>query len=124
MTSTEKLLRDLIALPSVNPAFLPGNDARTGERRVADFLAAAARRAGLDVEYQTVFPERANLLARLSPRYKARRRILLAPHLDTVSAAKELFVPRTQHGRLYGRGACDTKGSVAAMFTAVCELAR
>jgi len=124
MTKTEKLLRDLIALPSVNPAFLPDNEARTGERRVADFLAAAARPAGLDFEFQTVFPERANLLARLSPRHKARRRILLAPHLDTVNAAKEQFVPRTQHGRLYGRGACDTKGSVAAMFTAVCELAR
>src|SRR5258706_2988864 len=124
MTTTEKLLRDLIALPSVNPAFLPGNEARTGERRVADFLATAARRAGLDVKFQTVFPGRANLLARLSPRGKARRRILLAPHLDTVNATEDQFTPRTRNGRLYGRGACDTKGSVAAMFTALCEVAR
>ncbi len=124
MTTTEKLLRDLIALPSVNPAFLPGNAARTGERRVADFLATAARRAGLDVKFQTVFPGRANLLARLSPRGKARRRILLAPHLDTVNATEDQFTPRTRNGRLYGRGACDTKGSVAAMFTALCEVAR
>ncbi len=68
MTKTEKLLCDLIALPSVNPAFLPGNDPHAGEQRVADFLAAAARRAGLEVKSQPVFPNRANLLARLSPR--------------------------------------------------------
>jgi acetylornithine deacetylase/succinyl-diaminopimelate desuccinylase family protein len=124
MTKTEQLLRELIALPSVNPAFLPGQEARTGERRVADFLAAAARRAGLDVKFQPVFPGRSNLLARLSPRGKARQRILLAPHLDTVNAAAEQFVPRTRNGRLYGRGTCDTKGSVATMFAAVCEVAR
>jgi acetylornithine deacetylase/succinyl-diaminopimelate desuccinylase family protein len=124
MTRTEKLLRELIALPSVNPAFLPGNEARTGERRVAEFLAAAARRAGLEVKFQSVSPGRANLLARLAPRGKARRRILLAPHLDTVNATEGPFVPRTRNGRLYGRGACDTKGSVAAMFAALCEAAR
>ena len=46
MTQPEKLLRELIALPSVNPAFLPAGDARAGEKRVADFLAATAARAG------------------------------------------------------------------------------
>jgi acetylornithine deacetylase/succinyl-diaminopimelate desuccinylase-like protein len=52
-----------------------------------------------------------------------RRRILLAPHLDTVNARDEQFIPRAKRGRLYGRGACDTKGSVAAMFSALCEVA-
>ena len=47
MTHTEKLLCDLIALPSVNPAFLPARDPRAGEGRVAAFLAATAARAGL-----------------------------------------------------------------------------
>ena len=42
MTNTEKLLRELIALPSVNPAFLPLDDSRAGEQSVADFLAAVA----------------------------------------------------------------------------------
>src|SRR5437763_13425800 len=100
MTITEKLLRDLIARPSVNPAFLPGNEARTGERRVAEFLAVAARRAGLDVRFQPVLPGRANLLAKLSPRGKARRRILLAPHLVTVNGTDDQFVPRTRNGRM------------------------
>jgi acetylornithine deacetylase/succinyl-diaminopimelate desuccinylase-like protein len=124
MTNTTKLLRELIALPSVNPAFLPAKHPRAGEQRVADFLAATAARAGLDVEFQPVAPGRSNLLAHLSPRGKVRQRLLLAPHLDTVNATDEQFTPHTRNGRLFGRGACDTKGSVAAMLAALCELAQ
>jgi acetylornithine deacetylase/succinyl-diaminopimelate desuccinylase-like protein len=123
MTNTEKLLRELIALPSVNPAFLPARDPHAGEQRVADLLAVTAARAGLEVEFQTVSPGRSNLLARLSPRGKVRQRVLLAPHLDTVNAADNQFTPREKNGRLFGRGACDTKGSVATMLTALCEMA-
>ena len=54
MTKTEKLLRELIALPSVNPAFLPARHPRAGEQRVAEFLAATAAQAGLEVEFQPV----------------------------------------------------------------------
>ena len=125
MTKTEKLLRDLIALPSVNPAFLPAKDPHAGEHRVAEFLASVAARAGLDVEFQAVLPKRSNLLARLSPAGTARQRILLAPHLDTVGGPEipgALFSPRCKNGRLFGRGACDTKGSVSAMLVALMEL--
>ena len=127
MTAAAKLLRELIALPSVNPAFLPADDPRGGEQRVADFLAATAARAGLAVEFQTVFPGRANLLARLTPTGPVKQRILLAPHLDTVGTAAmpdTLFQPQEKQGRLFGRGACDTKGSVAAMMTALINLTR
>ena len=123
MTRTEKLLTELITLPSVNPAFLPAGQPHAGEQRVADFLAAVAARAGLEVELQNVLPGRANLLARLRPTGKIRRTVLLAPHLDTVVADEEQFRPRRKKGRLHGRGACDTKGSVAAMLTALCEVA-
>jgi succinyl-diaminopimelate desuccinylase len=142
MTRTEKLLAELIALPSVNPAFVPPSSAvgprcraasddqqvvptnpHAGEQRVADFLASVAARAGLEVEFQKVLPGRSNVIARLLPRNKIRQTILLAPHLDTVGADESQFVPRRKNGRLYGRGACDTKGSVAAMLTALCELA-
>src|SRR5436190_15874336 len=117
MRATTKLLRELIALPSVNPAFLPDHDAYTGEKRMADFLSATAASAGLDVEFQEVYPQRANLIVRYTPVGNVRQRILLAPHLDTVGGdliPGELFKPRTRNERLYGRGACDTKGSVAA----------
>ena len=123
MTKTEKLLRELVALPSVNPAFLPANDPRAGERNVAEFLGATAAMAGLEVSFQPVFRGRSNLLARLPPRGKMRQRILLAPHLDTVVAEDSQFAPRIKEGRLFGRGACDTKGSVAAMLAALTELA-
>ena len=124
MANARQLLSELIALPSVNPAFLPANDPRAGEQRVADFLAAVAIHGGLDVEVQEVFPGRTNLLARLAPRGKARQRIMLAPHMDTVGGASpEIFQPREQNGRLHGRGACDTKGSIAAMLAALIELA-
>ena len=66
---------------------------------------------------------RSNVIARLLPPGKIRQTILLAPHLDTVGGDDSQFVPRRKNGRLYGRGACDTKGSVAAMLTALCELA-
>jgi len=123
MTTTAPLLEALIALPSVNPALIEPGSSQAGERRVAEFLAALAAKAGLDVELREVFPGRPNLLVRLSPSGRTRRRILLAPHLDTVNAAEPQFTPRRQGGRLYGRGACDTKGSAAAMFDAVRDLA-
>jgi acetylornithine deacetylase/succinyl-diaminopimelate desuccinylase-like protein len=124
MTRTEKLLCDLVALPSVNPAFLPPGHAQAGEGRVAEFLAATAASAGLDVAWQKALPGRRNLIARLSPSGKVQERVLLAPHLDTVAAfSDDQFVPRLRPGRIFGRGACDTKGSAAAMLTALMLLA-
>ena len=123
--AAHQLLRELIALPSVNPAFLPGRDDLTGEQRVADFLAFTADRAGLELEWQAVFPGRSNLLIRLTPSGgKVRRRILLAPHMDTVGVDGEArFKPVVKAGRLHGRGACDTKGSIATYLAALLELA-
>jgi acetylornithine deacetylase/succinyl-diaminopimelate desuccinylase-like protein len=138
MTRTEKLLAELIALPSVNPAFAPADGASArrarlpesyyGEKHVADFLMSVAARAGLEVEFQKVLVladdrHRSNLIARLRPKNKIKQTILLAPHLDTVGADAAKFIPRRKNGRLHGRGACDTKGSVAAMLSALCELA-
>jgi len=123
--AARQLLRELIALPSVNPAFLPGRDDLTGERRVADFLAFTADRAGLELKWQEVFPGRSNLLIHLTPAGgEIRRRILLAPHMDTVGVDGEArFKPVVKGGRLHGRGACDTKGSIAVYLAALLELA-
>lgn len=134
MTRTEKLLSEIIALPSVNPGFAPAsasadgasawpNRQLYGEKNVAGFLAAKAAKAGLEIEFQKVLPDRSNLIARLLPQNRIQQTVLLVPHLDTVGAPDAMFVPRRKNGRLYGRGATDTKGSVAAMMTALCELA-
>jgi acetylornithine deacetylase len=57
----------------------------------------------------------------------ARQTLLLEAHLDTVHAdSMEIppFAAEIRNGRLYGRGACDTKGSLAAFLHVVCEMAR
>jgi acetylornithine deacetylase/succinyl-diaminopimelate desuccinylase-like protein len=123
MSPVAQLLRDLIAIPSINPAFTAPDHPLTGEHRVAQHLLDIATRAGLEAKLSPVLPSRPNLIVRLKPKGKVRSRILLAPHLDTVTIQDESQLkPVLQHGRLYGRGACDTKGSVAAMFTAVLRL--
>jgi acetylornithine deacetylase/succinyl-diaminopimelate desuccinylase-like protein len=125
VTETEKLLRELVALRSVNPAFLPEGHRDAGEARVAEFLGATAAEAGLSVEFQQVTPGRSNVIARMSPTGTVKHRIVLAPHMDTVPPSSDAqFVPRVSKGRLYGRGACDTKGSIAAMLTALSIHAR
>lgn len=126
MISAEKLLAELIALPTVNPAFLAPGHPWAGEKRAAEYLAAVAARGGLEVELEPAVSERPILLATCRPSGKVRQRILLAPHLDTVGGdenTEELFQPRKAGGRLFGRGACDTKGSAAAMMSALLDLA-
>jgi succinyl-diaminopimelate desuccinylase len=127
MSKVAKLLAELIAVPSVNPAFLPAKDPRAGEKQLGEFVATIAACAGLDVEFREVFPKRSNVLATLRPTGKVRQRVLLAPHLDTVGGADvpgKLFSPRVESGRLYGRGACDTKGSIAVMLSALIHLGK
>jgi acetylornithine deacetylase/succinyl-diaminopimelate desuccinylase-like protein len=124
MAKVVQLLAELIAIPSVNSAFLPARHPCAGEGRVAEYLAALGAKAGLDIDFQKVLPGRPNVLVRLQPTGKIRQTILLAPHLDTVNVVSEAQLkPTKRNGRIYGRGACDTKGSVAVMFQALCDLA-
>jgi acetylornithine deacetylase/succinyl-diaminopimelate desuccinylase-like protein len=124
LSPVAKLLRELVALPSVNPAFLPNDSKRTGEERVANHLIDLASKHGLEVSRQSVLPGRKNLFVRLKPLGKVKRRIILSPHLDVVPAEDKQFKPRLKNGCLHGRGACDTKGSVAAFFHALLELSK
>lgn len=125
-TPTVRLLCDLIATPSVNPAFMPEGDPRAGEERMAEHVQTVCRAAGLDIAAETVSSRRSNVLVRLSPQGKVQHRILLGPHLDTVGFPnlESQLVPRVQQGRVYGRGACDTKGCVTAMLSALLRVAR
>ncbi len=127
MKSSQSLLRELIAIPSVNPAFLPRNDRRAGEKDMSDYLAALGATSGLDVELQKVAPKRFNVLLRLHPGGHPPNTIILAPHLDTVGEVTmpdSMFDPVKKGGTIHGRGACDTKGCVAAMATALMTLAK
>lgn len=111
------LLSELVARESVNPT-LPGGE--RGEIAVAEFVSAFCRELGLDVQRQEVFPGRPNIIARLrAPRSEGT--LLFEAHTDTVPAGEmvDAFTPRVVDDRLYGRGACDTKGSLAAMLHAL-----
>lgn len=116
------ILEDLIGIQSVNPFF--GEDAK-GEREVADYVETRCREAGLEVSRQRVFPSRENVVAELRVG-KPEATLLFEAHMDTVSlgSMEDPLVPRYSDGRLYGRGACDTKGSLAAMMHAVEECAK
>jgi acetylornithine deacetylase/succinyl-diaminopimelate desuccinylase-like protein len=117
------LLRDLIALESVNPAYAGGG---AGEAAVADYVAAWGAARGLTVARQPVLPGRDNVVLTLTVP-GATHTLLLEAHMDTVALApmgERALRPEIRDGRLYGRGACDTKGSLAAMLAALAALQR
>jgi acetylornithine deacetylase len=84
-------------------------------------VAAWLEAIGAEVSLPEVRPGRPNLIARFAP-VDGRPRILLGPHLDTVGIGGmtvEPFGGELRDGRIWGRGAADTKGSMAAMLWAL-----
>lgn len=116
------LLRQLVRIPSVNPDNAPGTP-DTGEEALALFLKDWLEGIGAQVVLEEVRPGRPNLIARFAPR-DGRPRVLLGPHLDTVGVGGMTIDPfggEVRDGRLWGRGASDTKGPMAAMLWALQE---
>jgi acetylornithine deacetylase/succinyl-diaminopimelate desuccinylase-like protein len=121
LSPTAQLLADLIAIPSVNPDGLPGTP-HVGEKDIALFLQKKLKKLGAETKIVPVEKGRPNLVARFPTKSRPKFRLLLAPHTDTVSVGGmtiEPFVPSLKNNLLYGRGASDTKGSIAAMVTAL-----
>jgi len=121
--SVAALLRRLIAIPSVNPDGDPGTD-RTGEKECAEYVGGFLGALGADVRYDEVLPGRPNVIARF-PSTPGKPRVLLAPHTDTVGVGGMTVDPfggELRDGRIFGRGACDTKGTMAAMLWALRDL--
>jgi acetylornithine deacetylase/succinyl-diaminopimelate desuccinylase-like protein len=119
------LLRDLIAIPSVNPDGDPGTD-QTGELACAEYVADFLRKAcGADTVLEEVLPGRPNVIARFPcDRSNPSTRLLFGPHLDTVGVGGMTIAPfgaELRDGRVWGRGASDTKGSMSAMLWALHE---
>ncbi len=116
------LLRELVAVNSVNPTLVPG---AAGEREIADLVANELRRSGLDVAIEAVADGRPNVVGVLEGRGKGRT-LMFCGHTDTVGVAgmTDPFTPSERDGRLYGRGAQDMKGGVAAMMSAAAVIAQ
>src|SRR5205807_6906858 len=116
MHETARLLRDLVALPSINPMGKPVSGDQYFEYRVTDYLEQFFKSLGVSYERQTVAPRRENIVARYeSP--GARQTLLLEAHQDTVPVDNMTIDPfgaTITNGKLYGRGACDIKGVMAS----------
>ena len=95
-----ELAKELISIPSISG----------GEKKVAEFLADYLTRVGFDIEIQEAEPGRPNVYAR-----RGDPDVVLSTHTDTVPPYVEF---REDEENLYGRGACDTKGIIAAMVKA------
>jgi len=114
-------LRDLVAIPSVNPMGRDDLPAEiTGEQAIAEHVSAALARLGMD----TVLVGRGgrtSVVAEASVGADAET-LLVASHLDTVPVdGMEIdpFDPVIEGERLLGRGSCDTKAGMAALLEAL-----
>src|SRR5918992_5529656 len=114
------LLQRLIRIDTVNP---PGN-----ETKAAELLREYLESHGVRCELYAKFPERANLVARI-PGTGDGPRLAFLSHTDTVlaDAAEWQLDPwsgELRDGEVWGRGALDMKGQVAASAVALASLAR
>jgi acetylornithine deacetylase/succinyl-diaminopimelate desuccinylase-like protein len=117
--SVVELCQALVRIPSENPSGSPGS---RGEEAVARFVGEFLGEAGARVEYDEIQPGRPNVYGVWPAPPGATQRILFAPHLDTVTVEGmnvDPFQADCSDGKLYGRGSCDTKGSIAAMLWAL-----
>ncbi len=107
-----RTLTDLVRIDSVNPSITPGG---AGEAEIAGYVARTLGRLGLAVAIHEPEPGRASAVARLSGTGGGRS-LMLNGHADTVGVEgmADPFSAAIHNGRLYGRGAHDMKGSLAA----------
>jgi acetylornithine deacetylase len=126
MHETTRLLRDLVALPSVNPMGRPLEPAILFEHRVTAYLEEFFRSLGVRHQRQTIAPQRDNIVAYHEPA-GATWTLVLEVHQDTVPVdgmTIDPFGAAIADGKLHGRGACDIKGGMAAMLAAFARLVR
>jgi len=120
MSEVVDLLQRLVQTDTVNP---PGN-----ETRAAELLREYLEDNGVRCELYAKVPERANIVARI-PGRSGGPRLLLMSHTDTVLAdpaewSVDPWSGAVEEGHLWGRGALDMKGQVAASAVAIASLAR
>jgi acetylornithine deacetylase len=111
-----RTLTDLVRINSINPTLVPGG---AGEAEIGDYVAKSLAQIGLEV--RRVEPEagRPSVVGVLRGRHHGRS-LMLNAHYDTVGVEgmPEPFSAAVRDGKLFGRGAYDMKGSLAACMTA------
>src|SRR5260221_10236885 len=116
MSELVELLQQLVAIDSINPDLVPGG---AGEEKIARFVADWFERAGLEVVWDEPAPGRPNVIG-IARGTGGGRSLLLNAHMDTVGVEgmERPHAPYIQDNRLYGRGAYDMKGGLAAIMAA------
>ena len=123
-----EVLCELVSRPSVNPMGRDVDGDQYYEHRVTDYLQQLFDRLGLPWQRQTVASGRDNILARFDgdiPSGEGGPILMFEVHQDTVPVEGMTippFEPAVRDGRVYGRGACDIKGGMACMLTALAQL--
>jgi acetylornithine deacetylase len=123
MQDASQLVAQLVATPSPNSGEPRGEPLTACEGAVAELVADYLTDLGLEVRRQHVVGERANVLCEIAG--TGDRRLLLDAHMDTVPAegmAVEPFSGEVRDGKVFGRGACDDKGTLAAIVLALKDL--
>ena len=115
----QRLVCELVAIESVNPDLVASG---SGEANIASFVASWLRDEGLTVDLLEPAPGRTSVIGVL-PGSGGGTSVMLNAHMDTVGAGgmADAFVPVVKEGRIYGRGAYDMKGSLAAIMIAARE---
>jgi acetylornithine deacetylase len=115
----QKLVCELVAIESVNPDLVA---AGSGESKIAAFVAEWLGAEGLAVQVAEPVPGRTSVIGVLAGSGGGAS-LMLNAHMDTVGAGgmKDPFIPVVRNGRVYGRGAYDMKGSLAAIMIAARE---
>jgi acetylornithine deacetylase len=122
-----ELLSRLVATPSVNPMNREVTGAIYGEGRLTELLIRICQEQGWPWSRREVHPGRDNLLIRFDgdpPPNEGGELLLWDVHQDTVPIEDMIIEPfggAVCEGRVYGRGACDVKGSMATMLTALSQ---
>jgi len=116
-----RTLTDLVRINSINPTLVAGG---AGEAEIGGYVAESLRQAGLEVRKIEPEPGRPSVVGVLRGG-RPGRSLMLNAHYDTVGVdgMPEPFSAAIRDGRLYGRGAYDMKGSLAACMTAAKALA-
>src|SRR5579859_84695 len=116
MDEITTLLHRLVAIDSVNPDLVPGG---AGEREIAHFVATWLEQAGLEVVLDEPQPGRISVVG-IARGTGGGQSLMLNAHMDTVGVAgmQRPHDPSIEENRLYGRGAFDMKGGLAAIMMA------
>ncbi len=113
------LLGDLISINSVNP--LEDASAK-GEKEIGNYIKNYLKILGIRTIFYPVLNERCNIIGIIDGKTEEGKNLFLEAHMDTVKTDNmtiDPFLPKIKEGKIFGRGACDDKGSLASMLLAM-----